>query len=125
MSRSDLFAPEWTDYVKRINYRTYDVTGLMKKGDNAHRRCAWRRLVRRLCRLAEDPRPLWPPDQPYGSARGRIQRRLKRDYQPLTSRGRQPSARYRSSDFMMGETYDARKEMPGWAGAGFDEGDMA
>jgi alpha-L-rhamnosidase len=28
----DLFAPEWTDYFKRIQYRTYDVTKLITPG---------------------------------------------------------------------------------------------
>jgi alpha-L-rhamnosidase len=31
----DVFAPEWTDYNKRIQYRTYDVTSVLKKGKNA------------------------------------------------------------------------------------------
>ena len=30
----DVFAPEWTDYHKRIHYRTYDVTGLVGRGRN-------------------------------------------------------------------------------------------
>ncbi len=30
----DLFAPEWTDYDKRIHYRTYDVTSLVRTGRN-------------------------------------------------------------------------------------------
>jgi alpha-L-rhamnosidase len=30
----DLFAPEWTDYDKRIHYRTYDVTALLSAGAN-------------------------------------------------------------------------------------------
>ena len=30
----DLFAPEWTDYHRRIHYRTYDVTGLVRPGAN-------------------------------------------------------------------------------------------
>jgi len=30
----DLFAPEWTDYDKRIHYRTYDVTALLAAGAN-------------------------------------------------------------------------------------------
>ena len=29
------FAPGWTSYKKRIQYQTYDVTGLLKAGDNA------------------------------------------------------------------------------------------
>ena len=31
----DLFAPEWTDYDKRIQYRTYDVTAMLAEGHNA------------------------------------------------------------------------------------------
>lgn len=31
---ADLFAPEWTDYDKRIHYRTYDVTALLAPGCN-------------------------------------------------------------------------------------------
>src|ERR1051326_590246 len=30
----DLFAPEWTDYHKRIQYRAYDVTALLASGKN-------------------------------------------------------------------------------------------
>ncbi|MBX3735083.1 MAG: family 78 glycoside hydrolase catalytic domain [Candidatus Didemnitutus sp.] len=30
----DLFAPEWTDYDKRIHYRTYDITALLAAGAN-------------------------------------------------------------------------------------------
>ncbi len=30
----DLFAPEWTDYDKRIHYRTYDITALLRPGAN-------------------------------------------------------------------------------------------
>src|SRR5262249_43210132 len=30
----DFFAPEWTDYDKRIQYRTYDVSQLIARGPN-------------------------------------------------------------------------------------------
>jgi alpha-L-rhamnosidase len=30
-----LLAPEWTFYRKRLQYQTYDVTGLLREGDNA------------------------------------------------------------------------------------------
>ena len=29
-----LLAPEWTNYHKRIQYQTYDVTALVRTGDN-------------------------------------------------------------------------------------------
>jgi alpha-L-rhamnosidase len=31
----DLFTPGWTSYNKRLQYQTYDVTSLLKTGDNA------------------------------------------------------------------------------------------
>ncbi len=31
----DIFTPGWTDYPKRIQYQIYDVTKLLKKGENA------------------------------------------------------------------------------------------
>ncbi|HVU35595.1 MAG TPA: family 78 glycoside hydrolase catalytic domain, partial [Opitutaceae bacterium] len=31
----DFFAPEWTDYDQRIQYRTYDVTKLLRRGSHA------------------------------------------------------------------------------------------
>jgi alpha-L-rhamnosidase len=32
---ADVFAPGWTDYNKRIQYLTYDVSALLQRGDNA------------------------------------------------------------------------------------------
>ena len=29
-----VLAPGWTDYAQRIPYQTYDVTGLLRTGDN-------------------------------------------------------------------------------------------
>ena len=40
----DIFAPEWTDYDKRIHYRTYDVTSQLASrisGKNVDRRRTW------------------------------------------------------------------------------------
>ena len=31
---NDLFAPGWTDYDKRIQYQTYDVTEWLRPGEN-------------------------------------------------------------------------------------------
>ncbi len=31
----DFFTPGWTDYNKRVYYRTYDVTRLIRRGGNA------------------------------------------------------------------------------------------
>ena len=44
--------PGWTEYTKRVQYKIYDVTGLVSQGANAHRRRARRRLVLRPPRRA-------------------------------------------------------------------------
>ena len=31
---SDLFTPGWTDYYQRVQYQVYDVSGLLRKGEN-------------------------------------------------------------------------------------------
>ena len=31
----DVFRPGWTDYHRRVYYQTYDVTDLVREGDNA------------------------------------------------------------------------------------------
>src|SRR5580704_5670280 len=31
---TDVFAPEWTDYTRRIHYRTYDITAMLAPGRN-------------------------------------------------------------------------------------------
>jgi alpha-L-rhamnosidase len=117
---SDIFAPEWTDYFKRLNYRTYDVTGLVKKGANAIGAVlgdgwyagyvGWQksrgryglqtRLVAQLeVEYADGSRETIATDKSWKTALGQI----------------------RYSDFMKGESYDARLEMKGWSEAGFDE----
>jgi alpha-L-rhamnosidase len=30
----DMLAPGWTDYDKRVQYQTYDITGLLTEGRN-------------------------------------------------------------------------------------------
>ena len=43
--------PGWTSYNKRLQYQAYDVTGLLKTGDNAIGVTLGKRLVPRPCRL--------------------------------------------------------------------------
>ena len=42
-----VLAPDWTDYRKRVRYQAYDVTALLKRGDNAIGALAGQRLVHR------------------------------------------------------------------------------
>lgn len=107
----DLFAPEWTDYDKRIHYRTYDVTAQIQAGENVL--SAW---------LGDG---WWSGYVGWQEKRGRygslenslrIQLELElTDGSRLTvgSDGswRADTGPILSSDFMMGETFDARRSV--------------
>lgn len=114
----DVFAPGWTDYDKRVQYLTYDVTDLLRQGDNvigallgdgwAVGYIAW------LHRQNYVDRPQLLAQMEITLADGST-RTIVSDgtwsYQfgPITH-----------SDFLEGEAYDARREMPGWDGQDFN-----
>jgi alpha-L-rhamnosidase len=115
------FTPGWTSYGKRLQYQTYDVTNLLKKGDNVIAAIlgdGWYRG-----RLGWEGR-----SNVYGDKRGLLLQ--------LELRGRQGSIdtlimsdkSWKTADSPImrsgiyeGETYDARQEMIGWTKPGFDE----
>ena len=118
----DVFAPEWTDYDKRIQYRTYDVTGNIKPGKNAigavvgdgwySGYLGWRKLRGN-----------------YG-LQNSLFLQLDVEYEDGTIEVVATDKTWRcsegpviSSDLLMGEHYDARKEMPGWDTSEFDDKD--
>ncbi len=117
----NILAPEWTDYHTRIQVQTFDVTELLKKGDNAIGAIlgeGWyagqvglynrmRMYGDRLALLAElhiqgtdDSRTIVATD---GSWRGTTDGPI------------------RQADLIRGEHHDARKAMPGWNKTGFDD----
>ncbi len=118
---NDVFAPEWTDYRKRIHYRTYDVTSLLKQGGNAV-----------VATLGDG---WWSGYVGWQETRGRygslensliVQLEIELENGERITLGTDRSwtcntGPILSSDFMMGETYDARREWDGWDCAGFDE----
>jgi alpha-L-rhamnosidase len=119
-----VLTPGWTSYNKRLQYQTYDVTALLKKGANAigvtlgngwyRGYLAWgdKRNIYgdRLGLLA----------QIVITYRGGKQEVLGTDAAWKTSTG--PIL---MSEIYHGETYDARLEKPGWALPGFADKDWA
>ena len=116
----DFFAPGWTDYGRRLQVSTYDVTSLLREGENVlgsvlgdgwyagrirglGRRFWYGRRLSLLVQLeVEHPdgsRTVVAGDRKWKSAAGPIH----------------------EADFYDGETYDARREMPGWSESGFDD----
>ena len=118
-----LLAPEWTDYAKRVQYQTYDVTTMVRRGRNAMGAMLgngwysggwqhWRGklqaiygsepelLVQMEIECADGSRKTIMSDESWrGMADG-----------PLQFAG-----------IYEGVTCDARKEMPGWDAPGFDD----
>lgn len=119
----DIFAPEWTDYDKRIHYRAYDVTALLKVGCNALGATLgdgwWSGYVG------------WQETRArYGSLENSLMVQLEVELangQRLTINSDGSwmcnTGPILFSDFMMGETYDARRERSGWDAANFSSQD--
>ena len=116
-----VLAPEWTDYSKRIQYQTYDVTSLVRKGDNAigaFLAAGW----------YAGHVGLLPSRRIYGSVPELL---LHMDVEFVDGRvesvttdeswKRAKESPIVSSDVYDGETYDARKEPAGWDSTNFDD----
>ncbi|MBD5780431.1 family 78 glycoside hydrolase catalytic domain [Pelagicoccus sp. NFK12] len=117
----DLFAPEWTDYDTRIHYRTYDVTKLLSEGEQAigvilgdgwwSGYVGWQETRGR-----------------YGDLQNAFALQLELEYEDGEKSIVSSDADWccdtgaiLTSDFMMGEVYDARREQRGWDTAGFGD----
>jgi len=116
-----VFTPGWTSYDTRLQYQTYDVTGLLQSGDNAigamladgwyrgyltwdMRRNVYGEHLALLLQLqityADGRVQIVGSDASWKAATGPI----------------------RMADLYGGEHYDARLEKPGWSRAGYDDG---
>jgi len=115
-----VLAPDWTDYRKRVRYQAYDVASLLKQGENA------------VAALLGDgwysghignggfqffgkvPALLTQLEVTYTD--GSVERVVsdaswKIHASPIVA-----------SDFMLGESYDATKDLPGWDSPGMNDG---
>ncbi len=115
-----LFTPGWTSYRRRLQYQTYDVTALLRSGANivgAILGDGWYRGNLGFFRQ----RNL------YGRRLG-IRAQLEIRYESgrtervVSDTGWKTTAGpVLGSDIYGGETYDARRELSGWASAPFDD----
>ena len=118
---NDLLTPGWTAYDIRVYYNTYDVTSILKKGNNAigailadgwyagyvgggMARENYGRYPRFFSQIhvtyADGTKEIIKTDETWKATNNG----------PITE-----------ADFLMGQTYDATKEMPGWDKSDFDE----
>ncbi len=116
---NDYFAPGWTDYDKRVYYDTYDVTQLLAQGPNA------------VGGIIADG---WYAgyvgfggERDHYGSKLRLFAQLCVEYTDGTTETiatgpdwRANTGPIREADFLMGERYDARREMPAWSRSGFD-----
>jgi len=116
----ELFTPGWTAYLKRIQYQTYDITQLLRNGDNCvgvtlgdgwyRGRLVWQD---RRNLYGEKAALLAQIEVEYTNGRREI---ICTDKDWKASTG--PILK---SDIYDGELYDARLEKDGWSTAGFDD----
>ena len=118
----DVLAPGWTDYRKRIQYQTYDVTALLREGQNtlgAILGDGWYAGF-----VGFDPKQAGAH---YGTS-PQLLAQLNVEYEDGSTQSIATDGSWRSStgpilfsDLLAGESYDAREEMPGWNKSGFDD----
>ena len=117
-----MLTPGWTSYDHRLQYQTYDVTDLIREGNNALGAIlgdGWYRGYMGFTgerNLYGDRLALLLQLQ-LTYADGRVET-ITSDEQWQATPGP-----IQTSDIYMGETYDARREKPGWNTAGYDHSD--
>jgi len=116
---TDLFTPGWTSYKNRIQYQTYDVTSMIqaKNSIGAVVGDGWYR-----------GNIGWGNENGYYGSKTALLAQLQLNYTDGTSEiiGTDESWKVTTgpilaSDIYNGETYDAQKEMAGWANTGFND----
>ena len=113
------FAPGWTDYTKRVQYQAHDVGALLHEGRNALGAIlgdGW------YCGHWSHRDRQTYGDRPRLLARLEVECATGESVVVVTDRQwRTSSGPILESDLIMGESYDARLAMPGWAEPGFDD----
>ena len=123
-----LLAPEWTDYHTRVHYQVYDVTPWLRPGENT---------LAALLGEGWYAGRIGMSDGLIGKLRGvygskpwllaQVEVELAGGHRVwITSDASWTATKngpIRRSDLLDGESYDARREMPGWDAPGFEARD--
>ena len=115
----DYFTPGWTDYSKRIAYQVYDVAEHLTQGENVLGAilgdgwyCGYVGMQSRQT-YGDRPKLFAQLKITYADGSEDLivsDNSWKTTFGPITE-----------SDFMMGENYDARLELPGWNNPAYDD----
>ncbi|GGF99150.1 family 78 glycoside hydrolase catalytic domain [Paenibacillus abyssi] len=114
------FAPGWTSYKHRLQYQTYDVTGLLRQGGNV--------IGAMLGNGWYKGNLAWAGSKDLYGDRLALLFQLhitledSREITVISDDGWKVSGSpILMSEIYHGETYDARLEQPGWSAEGFDD----
>lgn len=115
--------PGYTDYSKRNLYSTIDVTDLLSQGENVLAAVLGNGFYNEI-----EPVATWDFEKAHWRGRARMIAELHIIYKdgskeiiPTDSSWRTATGASLSNNIYSGEIYDARKEIPGWEKASFDD----
>lgn len=116
------FAPGWTDYTKRIQYQTYDVSELLQRGENAFGLILGTGWYSGHIGFDQKPGHGYHHYGPEQCAL--FQLHIEYTDGSNATVLSDESWRYTTgpiiySDFLAGELYDAQRELQGWSTAGY------
>ncbi|MGA2619765.1 MAG: glycoside hydrolase family 78 protein [Thermoguttaceae bacterium] len=118
-----VLAPDWTDYRRRVQYQMYDVTSALRPGENA---------VAGLLAAGWYSGHIGNGGFQFFGKRPALLAQLEVTYADGSTQRLGTDATWRvhaspilSSDFMLGESYDARREIAGWDRPGLDDSGWA
>jgi len=116
--------PGFTDYGKTVYYMTYDVTDLLRRGENVVASVLGSGQFDSSTRTWD-----WGWDLAEWRATPRLRLQLDIEYQDGTTQAVVTDGSWKVSldgptrydSYYLGETYDARREIHGWKEPGFDD----
>ena len=122
---TDYFTPGWTDYLQRVHYQTYDVTDLVKRGENALGGIladGWYAgyVGYGLLVGLPHPREMYGPTPALHAQLEITYTNGEREVVATDGSWAAAFGPIKEADLLMGTTYDARDERPGWDRPGFD-----
>lgn len=125
-------APGWSAYQRRVHSRTWDVTALVKEGRNAIGATLadgwYSGYVAYGLLTGQEGLVAGLNGRYYYGISPAVRVQLELEFSNGEKQSVITDTSWKSStgpitesDILMGESYDARKEMPGWSTAGFDD----
>ncbi len=114
-----ILAPDWTDYRKRVRYQAYDVTSLLQRGDNA--------IAALLAngwfsgKIGNGGNKFFGKEPAFFAQLEVTYANGETEMISTDDSWKSFDSAIIASDFMLGEDYDARREVNGWDKPGLDE----